>query len=62
MGEEKGIAKGREQGRQEGRSEGLLEGANAKQWEIARRLKSMGFSEGDIITATELSAEEINKL
>ena len=45
-----------------GREEGLLEGANAKQLEIAKRLKSMGLSEEDIIKATELSAEEIEKL
>jgi predicted transposase/invertase (TIGR01784 family) len=52
--EEKGKQEGREEGRQEGRLEERLA--------IARNLKQMGISIVDIVKATQLSEDEINKL
>ena len=56
--EEKGVIKGIEIGRAEGRAEG----EQSKAIDIAKNLKSMGFSIADIIKATGLSEDDIMKL
>lgn len=56
--ERKGLELGLEQGRSEGRSEGEAK----KQHEIARNLKDLGVGMAEIIKATGLTAEEVEKL
>ena len=56
--EEKGVIKGIEIGRAEGRAEG----EQSKAIDIAKNLKSMGFSVADIIKATGLSEDDIMKI
>ena len=51
---EKGMAKGLEKGREEGMEKEKIS--------TARRLLSMGLSEEQVSTATELPLEEIQKL
>jgi len=53
---------GIEQGRAEGEAIGLKKGAAQKQREIAKNLKDLGVGAAEIIKATGLSAEEIEKL
>nr|WP_296189053.1 hypothetical protein [uncultured Prevotella sp.] len=53
-GREEGMAKGLEKGREEGMEKEMIA--------TARRLLSMGFSEEQVSTATELPQEEIQKL
>ena len=53
---------GMEQGRAEGEAIGLEKGAAQKQREIAKNLKDLGVGAAEIIKATGLSAEEIEKL
>ena len=53
---------GIEQGRAEGEAIGLEKGAAQKQREIAKNLKDLGVGAAEIIKATGLSAEEIEKL
>ena len=53
---------GMEQGRAEGEAIGLKKGAAQKQREIAKNLKDLGVGAAEIIKATGLSAEEIEKL
>ena len=57
-----GVAEGIEIGREEGRAEGRAEGEQSKAIDIAKNLKSMGFSIADIIKATGLSEDDITKL
>ena len=57
-GREEGMAKGMEKGREEG----LAKGMEKEKISTARRLLSMGLSEEQVSTATELSLEEIQKL
>ncbi|MGM9777974.1 MAG: hypothetical protein ACI3ZD_06525 [Prevotella sp.] len=45
-----------------GRAEGRAEGEQSKAIDIAKNLKSMGFSIADIIKATGLSEDDIKKL
>ena len=69
-GEEKGIAKGRAEGMAKGRAEGIAKGraegmakGMAKEkLDTAYRLLSMGLSEAQVSTATELPLEEIQKM
>ena len=53
-GEEKGIAKGR--------AEGMAKGMAKEKLDTAYRLLSMGLSEAQVSTATELPLEEIQKM
>ena len=53
---------GYDDGKEAGKAEGLEEGAKAKEIEIAKNLLNMGISKENIIKATNLSEEEINKL
>ena len=57
-GREEGMAKGMEKGLEKGREEGMEKEKIA----TARRLLSMGLSEEQVSTATELSLEEIQNL
>ena len=51
-----------ERGREEGMAKGLAKGMEKEKISTARRLLSMGLSEGQVSTATELPLEEIQKL
>jgi len=51
-----------EKGREEGMEKGLAKGMEKEKIATARRLLSMGFSEEQVSTATELPLEEIQKL
>ena len=53
-GEEKGMAKGR--------AEGMAKGMAKEKLDTAYRLLSMGLSEAQVSTATELPLEEIQKM
>ena len=65
-GREEGMAKGMEKGMAKGLAKGLEkgreEGMEKEKISTARRLLSMGLSEEQVSTATELSLEEIQKL
>ena len=61
-GEEKGIAKGIAKGRVEGMAKGRAEGMAKEKIDTAYRLLSMGLSEAQVATATELPLEEIQKM
>ena len=51
-----------EKGREEGMAKGMAEGMEKEKQSTARRLLSMGLSEEQVSTATELPLEEIQKL
>ena len=57
-GREEGMAKGLEKGREEGMAKGM----EKEKISTARRLLSIGLSEEQVSTATELPLEEIQKL
>ena len=57
-GEEKGMAKGMAKGIAKGRAEGM----EKEKIDTAYRLLSMGLSEAQVSTATELPLEEIQKM
>ncbi len=57
-----GRMEGRMEGREEGREEGRMEGRMEGKMEIVRNLKKMGLPVETIMQATNLSAEEIEKL
>lgn len=57
-----GITQGIAQGREEGIAEGMEKGVHSSRLEIARNLKAMGMTTEMIIQATQLTAEEIEKL
>ena len=51
-----------EKGREEGMAKGMAKGMENEKIATARRLLSMGLSEEQVSTATELPLEEIQKL
>lgn len=53
---------GREEGLEEGLATGLAEGSHAKSVEIAKRLKEMGMSVSDIVSATGLDPDTVSSL
>ena len=57
-----GRAEGLAEGRAEGRAEGLAEGHVEEKKDIARKMKSKGFSASDISEMTGLTDEEIETL
>ena len=60
---ERGIVRGGyNKGLAEGRAEGRAEGATDKALSIARKLKAKGLELADIMDATDLTEDEINKL
>ena len=56
------LEKGREEGMAKGLEKGREEGMEKEKISTARRLLSMGLSEEQVSTATELPLEEIHKL
>ena len=56
------LEKGREEGMAKGMEKGLAEGMEKEKQSTARRLLSMGLSEEQVSTATELPLEVIQKL
>ena len=56
------LEKGREEGMAKGMEKGREEGMEKEKISTARRLLSMGLSEEQVSTATELPLEEIQKL
>ena len=56
------LEKGREEGMAEGMAKGMAEGMAKEKQSTARRLLSMGLSEEQVSTATELPLEVIRKL
>ena len=56
------IEQGREQGLVQGREQGLEQGREQGKQEVAKNLKAMGLSSDNIMKATGLSIEEIEKL
>ena len=65
-GYEEGIAEGRAEGKAqgivEGRAEGRAEGELEKSLEIARNLLSLGIPVSQVLKATGLTQEQINKI
>ena len=56
------LEKVREEGMAEGMAKGMAKGMEKEKQSTARRLLSMGLSEEQVSTATELPLEEIQKL
>ena len=56
------LEKGREEGMAEGMAKGMAKGMEKEKQSTACRLLSMGLSEEQVSTATELPLEEIQKL
>ena len=56
------LEKGREEGMAEGMAKGMAKGMEKEKQSTARRLLSMGLSDEQVSTATELPLEEIQKL
>ena len=60
--EKKKFAEGMAEGMAKGKAEGMAEGMAKEKLSTARRLLSMGLSEKQVSTATELPLEVIQKL
>ena len=56
------LEKGREEGMAEGMAKGMAKGMEKEKQSTACRLLSMGLSDEQVSTATELPLEEIQKL
>ena len=61
-GREEGMAEGMAKGMAKGMEKGLAEGMEKEKLSTACRLLSMGLSDEQVSTATELPLEEIQKL
>ena len=61
-GKELGREEGRKEGREEGRKEGIEKGKEQRSYEIARQMKAIGISDGQIALATGLSEKEVTNL
>ena len=60
--EKKGMEIGMEKGMAKGMEKGMAKGMEKEKIATARRLLSMGLSEAQVATATELPLEEIQKM
>lgn len=60
--EKKGMEKGMAKGMEKGMAKGMAKGMEKEKIATARRLLSMGLSDEQVSTATELPLEEIQKL
>ena len=60
--EKKGMEKGMAKGMEKGMAKGMAKGMEKEKLATARRLLSMGLSDEQVSTATELPLEEIQKL
>ena len=58
----KGMEKGMEKGMAKGMEKGMAKGMEKEKLATARRLLSMGLSDEQVSTATELPLEEIQKM
>ena len=61
-GREEGMAEGMAKGMEKGMAKGMAEGMEKEKQSTALRLLSMGLSEEQVSTATELPLEVIQKL
>ena len=61
-GREEGLAEGMAKGMAEGIEKGMAEGEHNKALEIAKAMKSKGFSADDIAQITGLAAKDIENL
>ena len=61
-GREEGMAEGMAKGMEKGMAKGMAKGMEKEKQFTARRLLSMGLSEEQVSTATELPLEVIQKL
>lgn len=61
-GLERGIEQGIEEGIEKGIKKGIEKGENKRNIEIAKNLINMGLSDNQIVSATNLSLNELNKL
>ena len=61
-GREEGMAEGMAKGMEKGMAKGMAKGMEKEKQSTARRLLSMGLSEEQVSTATELPLEVIQKL
>ena len=59
---ERGLRAGRKIGRQEGERIGRQEGERQQTLKIAKNLLNMGYSKEEIIKATGITKEEIDKM
>jgi len=57
-----GMNKGHKEGKEEGIKEGIEKGEKRKALEIARALKSMGYTPDEIVSFTQLDLETVNSL
>ena len=60
--EKKGMEKGMAKGMEKGMAKGMAKGMEKEKLATARRLLSMGLSDEQVSTATELPLEEIQKM
>ena len=60
--EKKGMEKGMAKGMEKGMAKGMAKGMEKEKIATARRLLSMGLSDEQVSTATELPLEEIQKM
>ena len=60
--EKKGMEKGMEKGMAKGMEKGMAKGMEKEKLATARRLLSMGLSDEQVSTATELPLEDIQKM
>ena len=60
--EKRGMEKGMAKGMEKGMAKGMAKGMEKEKLATARRLLSMGLSDEQVSTATELPLEEIQKL
>ena len=60
--EKKGMEIGMAKGMAKGMEKGMAKGMEKEKLATARRLLSMGLSEAQVVTATELPLEEIQKM
>ena len=61
-GMQEGIQKGIQEGRQKGMQEGIQQGISERNIEIAKNLVKLGMTLQQIVTATGLTAEEVENL
>ena len=60
--EQKGIQKGMQEGMRKGIQEGIQQGISERNIEIAKNLVKLGMTLQQIVTATGLTKEEVEKL
>ncbi|MEB3174102.1 MAG: hypothetical protein VKN60_02780, partial [Cyanobacteriota bacterium] len=61
-GEQRGLLKGEQRGLLQGKQEGKLEGKREGKLEVAQRLLGRGLPVSEVISITELSAEDLKHI